>query len=127
MSVIDPLASGLLPGFASVEKVTEPEEPQVPLAVSALLDLPVNVCFPETLSPRVSVYSVLESVLDLKSPLSPTEEDSDPVWTAFSPSPVTVQSYFDDCEPLVVSCDVTVVLLLIGASAPDRVTVELSV
>ena len=25
------------------------------------------------------------------------------------------------------SCDVTVVLLLIGASAPDRVTVELSV
>jgi hypothetical protein len=37
VSVIDPLASGLLPGFTSVEKVTEPEEPQVPLAVSALL------------------------------------------------------------------------------------------
>ena len=89
--------------------------------------MPVNVCLPETLSPRVSVYSVLESVLDLKSPLSPTEEDSEPVWTASSPSPVTVQSYFDDCEPFVESCDVTVVLLLIGASAPDRVTVELSV
>jgi hypothetical protein len=40
---------------------------------------------------------------------------------------VTVQSYFDDCEPFVDSCDVTVVVLLIGASAPDRVTVELSV
>ncbi len=37
MSVIDPLASGLLSGFEPVEKVTEPEEPQVPLAVSALL------------------------------------------------------------------------------------------
>jgi len=79
VSVIDPLASGLLPGFASVEKVTEPEELQVPLAVSALLDLPVNVCFPAMIPPRVSVYSELESVLDLKSPRSPTVEDSEPV------------------------------------------------